>query len=573
LNRYTLRGSDRESIILTTFLHHYRHLLLVLGSFICANSYADYCENRLQTHTPASFELAQTQSKDFPALDDKIIRHVVVHRYNVFDQYNEKENGAIYTSLNNLHVITTQDTVTDDLLFKPGMAYKAVLLQESERILRHRKYIFDANIRPISVCNKFVDIEVATRDTWTITPALSISRSGGESKSKLSITESNFLGSGKLISFSKLSTKARTEYTLRYRDPNISGTHRTTSIELSKNSDGDRQYFSLALPFFSLDSKKSYGINYQNEQRLDPIYQQQDKIFEIDHQISYYDFYYGISSGYIDNKTKRWRAGITYRLDTLDDLKGLAYSQQRRRLLYPWLEYSFLENNYTKIQNYQSIKRTEDLNLGRIFSLKLGYSHHTFSDDDSRLVINLRSQNAMKFDQQLVTAAGSIKGYWNKTTGNAQGLRLKAKAGYYRFIDEDWVFYTGVKLNYLANPLPEQQLFLGGETGLRGYPVRFNEGTKNALLSIEQRYYSDSYFLQLVRLGAAAYIDIGRSWDPQLAMAPINQGWYASVGIGLRITPSRVDANHVIHVDLATPFKDRSQVDSVQFIVKVKQSF
>ncbi len=522
---------------------------------------------------PASFELAQTKTQNFPDLENKIIRHINVLRYNVFDLDNPKENNAIYRWLNSLHIVSTEATVREDLLFKTGSIYKDVSLTESERILRRRKYIYDANVRPVSVCNKYVDIEVATRDTWTITPGFSVSHSGGETSTKISITESNLFGSGKLLSLSKADTDERTEYTLRYRDPNIAGSRRTTSIELSENSDGQRQFAEFSLPFYSLDSKRAYSFNIQNEQRLDPIYVQKDKLYEIEHDIAHYNFSYGVSKGFIANKTNRWRYGVSYQIDDFTHTFDNITHRTNRRLIYPWLEFSTIANNFEKIQNFRSIKRTEDINLGRSLHLKLGYSHQGIADDDSRYIVDFGSNNAFKQGPQLVTVGGTINGYWNNTTKKIEGMLVKFQTEYYQFMNKDWVFYGGIKANYLANPMVEQQLFLGGETGLRGYPIRFSEGTKNIVLSLEQRYYSDSYFLQLVRLGAAVYVDIGRSWGPQLAQSPVKHGWHSNIGVGLRLTPSRIDANHVVHVDLATPLNDRSDIDSMQLIVKVKQSF
>lgn len=538
-----------------------------------ASSYSDYCETASQTTVPASFELAQTKRKQFPDLENKTIRNISLLRYNVFDLDNPKENNAIYRWLNKLHIVTTEEAILEDLLFEQGSDYKEVSLTESERILRQRKYIYDASIRPVSVCNKYVDIEVATRDTWTITPGFSVSHSGGETSTKISLTESNLFGSGKFLSLSKEDDHERTEYKLRYKDPNISGTRRTTSFELSKNSDGERQFLEFALPFYSLDSKRAYGLSYQDEKRMDPIYVQKDKLYEISHEIKHYDLYYGVSKGYIDNKTNRWSYGISYHIDQLADTFSGIESSSERRLIYPWVEFSTLENNFEKIQNFRSIKRTEDINLGRTLHFRLGYSAQGVSGDDSRYIMNFASKNAFKNNNQLVTVAGKVKGYWNESTAKVEGLLAKFNAGYYHFLNHDWVVYGGVNANYLANPMVEQQLFLGGETGLRGYPVRFSEGTKNIVFSLEQRYYSDSYFLQLVRLGAAVYIDVGRSWDPQLTQSPENHGWYSSVGVGLRLAPSRVDANHIVHVDLATPLKEKNGLDDVQLIVKVKQTF
>ena len=131
----------------------------------------------------------------------------------------------------------------------------------------------------------------------------------------------------------------------------------------------------------------------------------------------------------------------------------------------------------------------------------------------------------------------------------------------------------------------ENQLFLGGDTGLRGYPVRYQMGDKNTVFSIEQRYYSDLYWWKLIRVGAAAYVDIGRNWGEETPLLTIDvlpdrtidplveNKWLSNVGFGLRLTPSRADANHVIHMDVAFPLQQADNLDHVRFMIQVKDSF
>ena len=40
---------------------------------------------------------------------------------------------------------------------------------------------------------------------------------------------------------------------------------------------------------------------------------------------------------------------------------------------------------------------------------------------------------------------------------------------------------------------PDQQLLIGGDTGLRGYPLGYESGTSRGLLTVEQRFYTDWY--------------------------------------------------------------------------------
>ncbi|MDP2562724.1 hypothetical protein [Psychrobium sp. 1_MG-2023] len=568
---------------------------------------AQTCQWQSPEPEPLNFELTlpTTPAPDF--LDGKSIGHITFTRYNVFNPEDPKESNFLYRWLNDVHVISQEQVIRDEILFRETDQYNGQLFAESERILRNNKYLYDARVRPLRLCGDKVDIEVVTKDAWSITPAFSISHKGGETTTKTSITESNFLGSGKLISISQAKDDQRTEYTVRYKDPNIAGTRRKTAIEISDNSDGYRQYFSLDLPFYSLASQRSYGFSFNNEQRISPLYYQSKKAIELDHKNRIYNIFYGRSKGYIEDTTKRWRYGFTYRQDTLkpdaviprafgldspNHLALTSQAQHQRTLLYPWLAFDYIENSFTTIENFHSIKRTEDINLGRSLTGRIGYSHHSVANDISRVIFNIHSQNAIRKQKHLLTFDTQVDGYWQSKHNKFENLAATFNGAYYHFYDSDWVFFSQIKYNMLYNPHQENQLFLGGDTGLRGYPLRHLSGEQTGVLTFEQRYYSDAYLFRLIRIGAAFYVDIGKSWgDSHLleqydklltAMPPEAQvtaiekqdkRWLANVGIGLRFTPSRVDANHVIHVDLAFPLANRQDIKSSQFLISVKQSF
>jgi hypothetical protein len=90
--------------------------------------------------------------------------------------------------------------------------------------------------------------------------------------------------------------------------------------------------------------------------------------------------------------------------------------------------------------------------------------------------------------------------------------RLGLKAQYYLPQGRRWLFYAGASADLLTRPDPTQMLQLGGDNGLRGYPLRYQGGTRRALLTVEQRFYTDLYLWRLFRVGGATFIDVGRAW-------------------------------------------------------------
>ena len=134
------------------------------------------------------------------------------------------------------------------------------------------------------------------------------------------------------------------------------------------------------------------------------------------------------------------------------------------------------------------------------------------------------------------------------------------------------MFYASFAADWLVRPAPTAQLLLGGDSGLRGYPLRYQSGSRRVLLTAEQRFYTDVYLWRLFRLGGAAFVDVGRAWGGLLPNTA-NPGWLSDVGVGLRVVSDRSSFGTVVHIDLAVPLNRTADVSRVQLQVKTKRSF
>ena len=119
---------------------------------------------------------------------------------------------------------------------------------------------------------------------------------------------------------------------------------------------------------------------------------------------------------------------------------------------------------------------------------------------------------------------------------------------------------------------PEEQLLLGGDNGLRGYPLRYQAGDQSALVTLEQRFYTDWQPLKLFNVGAAVFVDSGRTWGRDEFAAP-PAGWLTDVGLGLRLGSVRSGLGNVLHIDLAVPLVRQPDIDSVQLLIETRGSF
>jgi hemolysin activation/secretion protein len=180
--------------------------------------------------------------------------------------------------------------------------------------------------------------------------------------------------------------------------------------------------------------------------------------------------------------------------------------------------------------------------------------------------------------QGMDVAAGQSLFLGATTSGrvDSEGLRdavLSAEARYYAKTSEKTKFFATVNGSVAENLDLDSQLLLGGDTGLRGYPLRYQAGTALALLTLEERYYTDWYPFRLFHVAGAVFFDMGRTWGTDPATGSTSLGLLKDVGLGLRLGSSRSAFGNVIHVDLAFPLDGGNDIDSVQFVVETKAHF
>jgi outer membrane translocation and assembly module TamA len=132
--------------------------------------------------------------------------------------------------------------------------------------------------------------------------------------------------------------------------------------------------------------------------------------------------------------------------------------------------------------------------------------------------------------------------------------------------------YASASYDRIGTAAAPDQLLLGGDNGLRGYPLRYQAGEKRALATVEQRVYTDWYPFRLVRVGGAVFYDYGRAWSG-VNQNVVNPGWLSDAGVGLRLAFDRAGFANVLHVDLAFPFNRAPGDKSVQFLVKTYLTF
>jgi hypothetical protein len=498
-------------------------------------------------------------------------------RLPIFDESDPEEDIALFRWANDFHRLTRPQVIRQQLLFAEGEPFDARLMAETARLLRQQAYFHDADIRAVSVCNETVDVEVISKDNWSLTPSLSFDRQGGDNTYSIGLRDSNFLGYGKLLALSDGKDIDRHSSELMYQDPNLLGSRLRADVNLENSNDGDSRAASLDLPFYSLDSRRAWALRLKDEERLDTQYFRSEEISEVRHHEEMAVAELGFSAGLINGWARRWQFGLQYqqnRYQPGSELPTPPELPRDRKLIYPFAALEFVEDDYVTAFNLDQIYRTEDLHLGRELRLRLGYAAETFGSDQDRLVFDGHYSNSLHYDDDsLWQHQADWEGFYNFNSRALENVLLSYQNRYFRRQTAQRSFFARLEAVYSKNLDPHRQVVLGGQTGARAFENRYQVGDSRVLLSLEERLYSDIHLLNLIRLGAAVFVDAGRVWSD--VETGSREDWLADIGFGLRLASSKAASDRIAHLDFAFPLTNQSDpaVDSVLVSFTVKGSF
>jgi len=503
-----------------------------------------------------------------------VIGEVRIINNNIFDLNDPEEDNFLFRLANKLHIRTRQSVIQRSLLFKSGEPLSVQKIEESERLLRANRYIYDVDIRPAAYHDGIVDIEVETRDTWTLQPGLQFSRSGGSNSTGLTLSEGNFLGTGTAIGYAKSADVDRRGNEFSLAQNHVFGDWTAIDLRLANFSDGKRQSLSFGQPFYALDTRWAAGVSALHDERIDSVYSAGNIVGQYRHTQDSGEVYGGWSNGLVDGWTHRYSVGLSYLADayTADPAlvapPGMPADQT---LVSPFLRYEVTEDNYEKVMNRDKIQRPEFFALGFNSRVQVGRALSSFGSNR-----DLWTYSAYVGDGLHVQRGNDLLGSVSLSGqyGDGRGERelLSGSLRYYVPHAKRAVFYAAVSGDTVRNPEIPDLLLLGGDNGLRGYPLRYQSGEHRALLTLEERVYTDWYPFRLFRVGGAVFYDVGRAWGGPF-QNEINPGWLSDAGFGLRFLSDRASFGNILHADIAFPLNPDPTIRSMQFLVKTYANF
>jgi len=502
------------------------------------------------------------------------IGEIRVLNNNIFDTEDPKENKLLFRWANALHIRTRPGVIERALLFKTGDPVSVRLIEETERLLRSNRYLYDVQLRPVAYHDGVVDIEVATRDTWSLDPGVSAGRSGGANSSGIHLNEYNLLGTGVAVGIGRSTSVDRSSNEFQVTNNHAFGTWTSLSYTHASNSDGRQDAVSVVRPFYALDARWAAGVKASKDDRIDSIYNAGNVVSQYRHRQKQAEVFGGWSQGLVDGWVRRYSLGVNLQDDAFATEPGLAAPAQLpldEKLVAPFVRVELIEDRYEKLENRDLIGRPEFFALGFASTVQLGWATTGLgSSHDALLYSGTVGRGFEPAPGDLLTLTGMVSGQY--ANGHVRRERLGVQVRYYMPQGKRWLFYAAASGDRLTRPNPDEILQLGGDNGLRGYPLRYQSGERRALFTVEERFYTDLYVLRLFRVGGAAFLDAGRAWGGDTANV-VNSRWLSNAGVGLRIVSARSAFGNVLHVDVAFPLNASADVKKIQFLVKSKVSF
>lgn len=518
--------------------------------------------------------------------------------------FDEKAEDAIWLHgfANWLHITTRSDVILKELVLKEGQEVSAADLADAERLLRAKSYLREARISVEPQCNAdgTQNIKVETWDNWSLLPTVGFGRSGGNNKYSLGFKEENFLGYGVRFSTKYQSDYLREGYEFKVLTPlsllDIDALrHSYARLEWTDNNDGNRSFVEFDKPFYQNDTEYMLHLTWLDDQRLDQIYHNG----ELENQFFTHEKNVEVAGGILldhqDNQSWRLLGGVSVHewLFTADPLQPALALPQDRSVNYPWVGFEFFEHDYRKLSDIYLINHTEDINFGWHHEFRIGAQASDLAQSQ-----NLGSHwyyqvnKGFGDSEHMLLASASIAGAFGIASGDQVQYNVSVE-DFLRLSDR-FRFYSRLNYDRRNRLVLDNPLSLGGDTGLRGYPVQYQHGLERTLATAELRWYPKITLYQILDMGLVAFVDAGKATggdlaDPQanapfmanqlmpahqdLLMPNEAQSWLGSVGVGARFYSSRSANNSVVHIDLSKPVGPGREINSWEIQMKVEQRF
>lgn len=496
---------------------------------------------------------------------------------------------------------TRDAVILRELLFAVGDVYTEADKEESEQILRRKRYIGDPSIEAHwDAFSQTVSVHVTVKDLWTLLGALEPNFNSQRGYFLARVRESNLSGTGHAtqVSYERISEvdeKTRSLFRGQYELPRLFNSHWNFDGEYTQERIGDSWRVLLERPQYSLKSR--WSARFQLLEAIDTL-----SWFEGATRTDTFERHHRGASGrirrYFGDRQRQTYIGLwaTARRSTYElvEKNGISAAALRNRDIKRFgITVGRQHVAYHKTRFLKRMGQTENFFIGSQYGLSLGHASPLYGSDREESYAELALGNGWLRGQRLFgTTTVAVNANFTSriersiiearttlfytdvfNTGDIytleDGFREDGLFDFHQtFVAQ---FKTAMQFGWHG----ESQVILGAATGLRGYAYREFNGEKMMLLRLESRTvfggtvfrkidealaavatfcaqpFTDSPVSLGLVLSGTAFADIGYIWNGQQTF---NIGEpKRSLGFGIRGSFSQVGGTGIIRVECAFP--------------------
>jgi hypothetical protein len=503
-----------------------------------------------------------------------IIASIRIETHNVFDTDAPPENKLLYRAANRIHIHTRDAVVERELLFAVGDRYDPALVAETERNLRALPFIRRAEISATVNGQGEADVVVRTYDSWSLEVVASFRRAGGVTSGRMGLADHNLLGSGKTVSAVYSRDGGAESKSFAYHDPQFLHRKHLRYSMVALAAPGSRTYsLSLDRPFYASIVRSALGGGVSYEESSVSTFSGETAVGSVRRRVLEAGVNFGIAVATSTERTRRLNFALLEHRADFRVIPGQAPGPipESEQLGFFKLSGEWEELDFLTVRRIQKFTHDEDYNLGLGVFPAVSWSPHfrPLASTESQILPSISVRKGFTWASQLLLLRS---GYSSKYVNGGNSNRLVSfDASYFlrglRY--QTLAFHTGLDLGWHLDPAAP--LGLGELNGLRGYGLSQFTGNRRFLFNIEDRIFVCDELWRLLDVGAVVFFDSGYAW-PSASSVKLTE-LKNSVGLGLRVAPSRSANNNPVRIDLAYALSDNRSSSRWALSILAGQAF
>jgi len=444
--------------------------------------------------------------KRYGRFEGKTIRHINIETLNPFGySISDTASGPhnfISKAGNVMHVKSQHITIRNLLLFRQGQRFDSLLVKESERLVRNRRYVRDVSFvfETISKNSDSVDIFIRELDNWSIVPNGSLSTS----IFTVSLADKNFLGLGHEFQndFTRYVTLGEIAFNTNYYIPNIRNTYINTTLHYNKDQLGNYvRSFSIDRPFFSPLAKWAAGVSLTQQFQKNYIHINDSLFFLQRFKYNVQDFWAGNAMQIFKGNTEYKRTTNFITALRFSRMRFLDKPEEKNDIKHQYSNENFYlasigisTRKYVQDKYVFNFGVIEDVPIGKVHSITAGYQNR---DIYNRTYLGARIATGYYYPWGYLSTNFEY-GTFLRSSKVEQGV-FSANVNYFTglFSIGKWKFRQFVKPQIIigTNRFSDDSLTLNDGYGLDGFKSMELTGTSRLLFTVQTQSYAPWNYL------------------------------------------------------------------------------